>query len=65
VKTVMAKKWFDCGYFSLTRTKNGVNLVIKHVHYFLRLDEVKAVLNGQRGFTLVYEMRGQENEAKE
>lgn len=47
--------WKDCGYVSLTKSKTGVLLVVKHVHYFLKLEEVKAVMNGQRDFTLVYE----------
>jgi hypothetical protein len=45
----------DCGYFTLTKDGKKVSVVVHHVRYLLSLDEVKAVLEGRRNYTLVFE----------
>jgi hypothetical protein len=47
--------WKDCGYLTLTKNKQKVSVVIKHVRYFLEVEKVKQVLNGELPYTLVYE----------
>jgi len=47
--------WKDCGYFSLTKNGQKVSVVVKHVRYFISLEEVKAVLDGSRRYALVFE----------
>jgi hypothetical protein len=47
--------WKDCGYFTLTKNGQKVSVVIKHVRYFLEVEKVKQVLNGELPYTLVYE----------
>jgi hypothetical protein len=47
--------WKDCGYFTLTKNRQKVSVVIKHVRYFLEIEKVKQVLEGKLPFTLVYE----------
>jgi len=48
-------KWKDCGYLSLTKKGGSLKVVVKHQTYFVKLDEAKAVLNGEKNYTLVYE----------
>ena len=47
--------WKDCGYFSLTKDKKGVAVVVKHTRYYLKFEEVKEVVEGKKEYTLVYE----------
>jgi hypothetical protein len=47
--------WKNCGYVSLTKNKKGVIVVVKRTRYFVKLDEVKTVVEGNRGYALVYE----------
>jgi len=47
--------WKDCGYLSLTKDGKKLSVVIKKVRYFVSLTEVKEVLEGKRGYTLVLE----------
>lgn len=47
--------WKDCGYFSLTKNGKKLSVVIKHVRYFVEIEEAWAVLEGRRAYTLVYE----------
>lgn len=47
--------WKDCGYFTVTKKGTAVSVVIKHVRYHLKLEEVKAVLEGKQRYTLVFE----------
>jgi len=47
--------WKDCGYVSLTKNGKNLSVVIKHVRYFVKIDEVKEVLEGKKAYTLVYE----------
>jgi hypothetical protein len=56
----MPKNWKDCGYLALTKNKKGVLLVLEHKRYFLKLDEVKSVLDGKREYTLVYHHVGKD-----
>jgi hypothetical protein len=57
----MAKNWKDCGYLAFTKSKKGVLLVLRHKRYFLKLDEVKAVLEGSKDYTLVYHHVGKDS----
>jgi len=47
--------WKDCGYFTLTKNKQKVSVVIKHVRYYLEIEKVKEVLDGKLPYALVYE----------
>lgn len=47
--------WKNCGYISLTKNKKGFIVMVKHNRYFVKLDEVKTVVEGSRGYALVYE----------
>ncbi len=47
--------WKDCGYVSLTKNSLKLSVVIKHVRYFVKIDEVKEVLEGKKAYTLVFE----------
>ena len=40
---------------NLTKDKKGILVVVKHVRYYVKLSEVKEVLEGKREYTLVYE----------
>lgn len=53
-------KWRDCGYLSLTKDGKHLKVVLKHVTYFLKLEEAKDILDGKQGYTLVYEPSEQE-----
>ncbi len=56
--------WKDCGYVSLTKNGLSLKVVVKHVTYFVKLDEVKEVLEGVKPYTLVYEPPQKEEEVK-
>ena len=47
--------WKNCGYFSLTKNGKKLAVVIKHVRYFVKLEEARNVLDGKQAYTLVYE----------
>jgi hypothetical protein len=47
--------WKDCGYISLTKSGRGVTVMVKHTLYYVKLEELKSVLDGKVKCTLVYE----------
>ena len=47
--------WKDCGYISLTKDEKKVTVVVKKVRYLANLDELKAVVNGEKDYTLILE----------
>jgi hypothetical protein len=47
--------WKDCGYISLTKDRKNVTVKVKGVGYFVKLVELKEVLEGKKRFVLVYE----------
>jgi len=47
--------WKDCGYVSLTKNGKQLSIVVKHVRYFVKIDEARLVLEGRKAYTLVYE----------
>jgi hypothetical protein len=47
--------WKDCGYLSLSKNGESVSVVVKHVRYFAKLEELKDVLEGKKAYTLVFE----------
>jgi hypothetical protein len=49
------KNWKDCGYISLTKDKKNVTVKVKSVGYFVKLSELKEVLEGKKEYILVYE----------
>jgi hypothetical protein len=57
---VVAINWKSCGYLSLTKDQKKVTVMVKHVRYVANLDDVKAVLNGECGFTEIYEPEAKE-----
>lgn len=47
--------WKDCGYISLTKDRKNVTVKVKNVGYFVKLAELKEVLEGKKDFILIYE----------
>jgi hypothetical protein len=47
--------WKDVGYFSITKKGIGANVVIKHARYYVKLEEIREVLEGKKEFCLIYE----------
>lgn len=47
--------WKDCGYISLTKNGKSLKVVVKHVTYFVKINEAKEVIEGKKPYTLVYE----------
>ena len=47
--------WKDCGYISLTKDGKNVTVKVKKVGYFVKLAELKEVLEGKKDFILIYE----------
>jgi hypothetical protein len=47
--------WKDCGYISLTKDEKKVTAMVKKVRYIASLDELKAVVNGEKDYTLILE----------
>jgi hypothetical protein len=53
--------WKSCGYLSLTKDGKKVTVMVKHVRYLAKLDDVKAVLDGKLNFTDILEPEVNEN----
>lgn len=49
------KNWHDCGYISLTKDGKNVTVKVKNVGYFVKLAELKEVLEGKKNYVLIYE----------
>ena len=49
------KNWKDCGYISLTKDTKNITVKVKGVGYFVKLAELKEVLEGKKDFVLIYE----------
>ena len=47
--------WEDCGYISLTKDGKNVTVKVKDVGYFVKLVELREVLEGKKDFVLIYE----------
>ena len=47
--------WKDCGYLSLTKDGKNVAVVVKHVRYMAKLEELRKVLDGKQSYTYILE----------
>ena len=45
--------WKNCGYLSLSKNGKNVTVVVKHVRYFAKLEELREVLEGKKAYALV------------
>ena len=52
-------EWKDCGYISLTKDEKKVTVMVKKVGYLANLDELKAVVNGEKDCTLILEPKNE------
>lgn len=57
--------WKDVGYVSLTKDGRGLNVVLKHQRYYVKLEEAKFVLDGKVKYTLIYEPETVKTEVKQ
>lgn len=54
--------WKDCGYLSLTKDGKKVAVVIKHVRYMAKLEELRKVLDGKQSYTYILEPSSEKRE---
>ena len=47
--------WKSCGYISLTKDGKKLRVVVRKMKYIANLDDVKAVLDGERSYTEILE----------